>query len=386
MGPHPSSNLHQGEPATEALDVDGDGRGPRRPGRLAPAGSRGPAHAGRARFKEQPVLNGLLVLACIALIVVAYTAVGPPSSSVDPATRTSTAKYGVVQSTVSGSGNVQSADQLNLGFKTSGTVTHIYVSQGEHVTEGQLLATLDPQSAEVTLEQAKASLQAAEANLAKEEEARRRNLLQVRPGRHRFGGIREHHAGHRNHRFDDATTAAPTTTTTTRGGTEASEQIVRQPERDIELREPSRQSTTPNDLHAPADTGTGSGSHHQTERRHARSEPRLRQGGRQERQAVRPERRAGGSEHASCTRPHSGTIVTLSGEVGETVSGTGTSKAASSSSSSSSTSSERRRRHGHQSATGASTGPPPPAPARAPPAPPRSRSSATSNRCSSSSR
>src|SRR6202044_3638437 len=69
-----------------------------------------------------------------------------------------------------GSGNLQAASQLNLGFKTSGTVTNIYVTQGQHVTEGQLLAALDPQSAEVTLEQSKAALQSAEANLAKEEE------------------------------------------------------------------------------------------------------------------------------------------------------------------------------------------------------------------------
>ncbi len=87
-----------------------------------------------------------------------------------PGSRTATAQSGVVQSTVSGSGNLQAASQLNLGFKTSGTVTHIYITQGEQVVQGQLLATLDPQSAEVTLEQAKASLQSAEANLAKEEE------------------------------------------------------------------------------------------------------------------------------------------------------------------------------------------------------------------------
>jgi multidrug efflux pump subunit AcrA (membrane-fusion protein) len=107
---------------------------------------------------------------CAGAIVAAVLLVGPASSSTATITRTATAAQGVVQSTVSGSGNLQAASQLNLGFKTSGTVTHIYVAQGQHVTQGQLIATLDPQSAEVTLEQAKASLQSAEANLAKEEE------------------------------------------------------------------------------------------------------------------------------------------------------------------------------------------------------------------------
>jgi multidrug efflux pump subunit AcrA (membrane-fusion protein) len=115
-------------------------------------------------------LNYLLGLLCVGAVVAAILVVGPASGSTTTVTRTAKAAEGVVQSTVSGSGNLQAASQLNLGFKTSGTVTNIYVTQGQHVTEGQLLATLDPQSAEVTLEQSKAALLSAEANLAKEEE------------------------------------------------------------------------------------------------------------------------------------------------------------------------------------------------------------------------
>ena len=85
---------------------------------------------------------------CAGAIVAAFLVVGPASGSQATVTRTATAAQGVVQSTVSGSGNLQAASQLDLGFKTSGTVTNIYVSQGQHVTEGQLLATLNPESAE----------------------------------------------------------------------------------------------------------------------------------------------------------------------------------------------------------------------------------------------
>ena len=119
---------------------------------------------------SRPWLNYLLGVACAGAIVAAFLVVGPASGSQATVTRTATAAQGVVQSTVSGSGNLQAASQLDLGFKTSGTVTNIYVTQGQQVTEGQLLATLDPQSAEVTLEQSKAALQSAEADLAKEEE------------------------------------------------------------------------------------------------------------------------------------------------------------------------------------------------------------------------
>ena len=166
--PH-NVKLRQGEPEPGTLEVDGDGRSPRRAAVRSEPGQDGRATVA-SRFREQPLLNGLLVVACIAVIVIGYTAVGPASQSSGQRTRTATAKSGVVQSTVSGSGNIQSADQLNLGFRTSGTVTHIYVKQGEHVAQGQLLATLDPQSAEVSLEQAKATLQSSEASLARLEE------------------------------------------------------------------------------------------------------------------------------------------------------------------------------------------------------------------------
>jgi multidrug efflux pump subunit AcrA (membrane-fusion protein) len=115
-------------------------------------------------------LTIVLGLLCVAAVVAAYTTVGHASTATAQSRRTATVARGVVRSTVSGSGNLQAASELDLGFKTSGVVTHIYVKQGQHVSRGQLLATVDPQSAEVTLEQAKASLLDAEAGLATDEE------------------------------------------------------------------------------------------------------------------------------------------------------------------------------------------------------------------------
>jgi multidrug efflux pump subunit AcrA (membrane-fusion protein) len=119
---------------------------------------------------QRPWPTYLLAALCVGAIVAAVLVVGPSSGTASATGRTITVGEGVVQSTVSGSGNIQAATQLDLGFKTSGVVTQIYVHQGQHVTEGQLLAELNPDSAEVTLEQARASLQAAEASLVQEEE------------------------------------------------------------------------------------------------------------------------------------------------------------------------------------------------------------------------
>ncbi len=113
----------------------------------------------------------LLAALCVGALAAAVLVVGPASGTTSPAGRVITVGEGVVQSTVSGSGNVQAAAQLNLGFKTAGAVTQIYIHQSQHVVSGQLLAQLDPESAEVTLQQAKATLQAAEASLVQEQES-----------------------------------------------------------------------------------------------------------------------------------------------------------------------------------------------------------------------
>jgi multidrug efflux pump subunit AcrA (membrane-fusion protein) len=115
-------------------------------------------------------LNASLGGVAAILAAIAILALGPSSHSAAGQSRIIKAQQGVVQSTVSGSGNVQLAHQLDLGFATAGVVSKIYVSAGQRVTPGQLLAELDPKSAEVTLEQGRATLQSAEAALVQEEE------------------------------------------------------------------------------------------------------------------------------------------------------------------------------------------------------------------------
>jgi multidrug efflux pump subunit AcrA (membrane-fusion protein) len=121
------------------------------------------------RDRTSPLVWALGAL-CVAAVVVAVLVVGAPSDSSGAQTRTVKVQRGVVQSTVSGSGNLQAATQLNLGFETSGVVQRIYVAQGQYVTPGKLLAELNPQSAEASLEQARAALRSAEASLVQLEE------------------------------------------------------------------------------------------------------------------------------------------------------------------------------------------------------------------------
>jgi multidrug efflux pump subunit AcrA (membrane-fusion protein) len=118
----------------------------------------------RLPLPRRPLEWGLAILA-IALVVIAITSLGTSSSSSSAATkRTATVGKGVVQSTVSGNGTLEPAQKVELSFGASGEVTAIRVKAGQKVTEGEVLAEVDSSSA-------RASLASAEAQLIEAEEA-----------------------------------------------------------------------------------------------------------------------------------------------------------------------------------------------------------------------
>jgi HlyD family secretion protein len=307
-------------------------------------------HSGR------PWPTYLLGLATIGAVVAAYLVVGPASQSTATATRIVSAQRGVVASTVSGSGNVAAAKQLDLGFKTGGVVSHIYVSQGQHVVEGQLLAELDPESAEVTLEQARATLKTAEANLELEQET-------DGEGTNSSGatGTRSSAAS-----VDDSARAASTTSSEDAPKTTP-------PSTSVESKtgqQPPAENTNGNSSQSESDTSNGTTKSSKSARD---EEPdRGETGGKSTSSPSSPSSTNSSGKSSSSTlssaaraaniasasaavksdklavqsneealantklnAPQTGTLVSLSGEVGETVSGTGTTKASSSSSSAS---------------------------------------------------
>ncbi len=107
----------------------------------------------------------VLAVVAVAVAVLAGFEVGPPSSSARTSREVVTAEKGVVQSTVTGTGNVEPGTDVDANFRTSGTLQHVYVRVGQRVTQDQLLATLDPTSAQLGVEQAEESLTAAQDQL-----------------------------------------------------------------------------------------------------------------------------------------------------------------------------------------------------------------------------
>lgn len=67
--------------------------------------------------------------------------------------------------TVSGSGNIEVDNEANIAFATGGRIDKIYVSEGDKVTKGAVLARLDTSVLELALVQARVARDEAEYNL-----------------------------------------------------------------------------------------------------------------------------------------------------------------------------------------------------------------------------
>ncbi len=118
---------------------------------------------------RRPALTTVALAALAAAAVVgAVAVVGSPASSTTQE-RTATVARGVIQSTVSGSGNLEPANEADVDFATSGEITHIYVKEGQHVSKDDILAKVDPAAANVDLAQAEADLQSAQDALVQAE-------------------------------------------------------------------------------------------------------------------------------------------------------------------------------------------------------------------------
>ncbi|HEX4107726.1 MAG TPA: HlyD family efflux transporter periplasmic adaptor subunit [Solirubrobacteraceae bacterium] len=112
-----------------------------------------------------------LTLLTAGVIVASVLELGPPSGgSARASTQLVAATQGVVQSTVTGTGEVEPTIDDDVNFPASGALTSLDVKLGQHVRKGQLLATLDHTQAQITLDQADLNLSGAESALTSAED------------------------------------------------------------------------------------------------------------------------------------------------------------------------------------------------------------------------
>jgi multidrug efflux pump subunit AcrA (membrane-fusion protein) len=125
----------------------------------------------RTRKPPRPWYLILIGIATAAIIVAGIAELGVASgSSARTSSEVVTAADGVVQTTESGSGEVEPGVDEFVNFGTSGTLKSVDVKVGQHVNKGQLLATLDPTSANIAVEQDQASVLEAKENLKNAED------------------------------------------------------------------------------------------------------------------------------------------------------------------------------------------------------------------------
>lgn len=120
---------------------------------------------GRARRRQR---RWLIIPLGLVLVLAGYGAwvLTRSRTSATVATTTATVSRGAISVTVSGSGTVAAATSRDLAFPVSGAVSEVLVSVGDTVTAGQPLARLDDTALQLALQQARANLTSAQAQLA----------------------------------------------------------------------------------------------------------------------------------------------------------------------------------------------------------------------------
>lgn len=110
------------------------------------------------------VVSGLAIVALV-LGGLIYHDVFVPAKNTSNALNLYTVARRTVTATVTGTGNLVPVAQANVNFKVAGTLTSIDVRVGDHVSEGETLASIDSTPQQNALAAAQANLATAQANL-----------------------------------------------------------------------------------------------------------------------------------------------------------------------------------------------------------------------------
>lgn len=122
-----------------------------------------------------------LLLAALALGAGAYTYWRTrPTRAQETRWRTAAVQRADLVVTVSASGTVQPASQVEVRSRATGIVRAVYAREGETVRQGQVLALIDDPDAQSAVRDAQAALQAAQARLAQAQAQRTAQAAQAR--------------------------------------------------------------------------------------------------------------------------------------------------------------------------------------------------------------
>ncbi len=78
------------------------------------------------------------------------------------------------------SGSIEADNTVSIGFSVAGRITAVYVQEGEHVSKGQLLAAIEPDTYQNNLDVASAGLEQAQDNFNRLDQLYKKNSLPER--------------------------------------------------------------------------------------------------------------------------------------------------------------------------------------------------------------
>lgn len=119
---------------------------------------------GRKKRRNRIVIIGTVVVVVLVLVVGVAVAFSHGSTKIDPS-KLAKVERGDLAKSVVATGKVEPITKVEVKSKASGIVKKLYVDYGDRVKQGQLLAQLDKLEIEAQVEQSKAALLAAQANL-----------------------------------------------------------------------------------------------------------------------------------------------------------------------------------------------------------------------------
>ncbi len=112
----------------------------------------------------------IAVVLLLCLVLTSFVACNPFAGGEPEATEEMVKVVrGDLTVTVSGSGNIEVVEEVNLAFGTGGKVAKIYVKEGDWVTKGEMLAQLETDDLELAVTQAEVAVTQAEVGVAQAE-------------------------------------------------------------------------------------------------------------------------------------------------------------------------------------------------------------------------
>ena len=116
--------------------------------------------------RRRMIRRGIILLVLVVLAVILYRVFGGGGGSGQSEAMTAEVQYGSITAKVEGSGMTRAKNSETITITTAGTMSEVFVTEGQQVTAGDPLFTVDSPAARTAVEKARADVDGYEQQLA----------------------------------------------------------------------------------------------------------------------------------------------------------------------------------------------------------------------------